>query len=315
MARFAAQLLALILLGVSGWGNSLSVPTTGRPSHSCDCGDLENHSQTQYVTLEEHKAKLEELEDKQKELKTQFHSLLNVLATGSKGISGLTLTSEELISQIWNSESPRVKRETGAPGSQHDYALPKVHSGAIKNGGAVYTRWGSGRCENDATLLYKGFAGGTFYGSMGGGTNFQCLPDEPEFQKSPNNKTRGGSMINGVEYQSFGYGIFPDSAHNQNVPCARCYTETRSAVMMIPAKRSCPAGWTQEYEGYLMSAYEHFQTSSTYECVDSHPEYVRGAEMNNDGSLMVFVKLDCITAGACSSYDSNLELSCVVCSK
>jgi len=47
-------------------------------------------------------------------------------------------------------------------------------------------------------------------------------------------------MINGVEYQSFGYG---------NVPCARCYTETRSAVMMIPAKRSCPAGWTQEYEG------------------------------------------------------------------
>jgi len=64
-----------------------------------------------------------------------------------------------------------------------------------------------------------------------------------------------------------------------------------------------------------MSAYEHFQTSSTYECVDSHPEYVGGAEMNNDGSLMVFVKLDCITAGACSSYDSNLELSCVVCSK
>jgi len=55
--------------------------------------------------------------------------------------------------------------------------------------------------------------------------------------------------MNGAECQSYNYGIFPNSANQQNVPCARCYTENRPALMMIPAKRSCPSGWIKEYEG------------------------------------------------------------------
>ena len=64
-------------------------------------------------------------------------------------------------------------------------------------------------------------------------------------------------MISGVEYQSGSSGIFPSAAHDQNVPCARCYTQ-RSAVVMIPSRRSCPTGWSKEYEG------EHIHRAMKY---------------------------------------------------
>jgi len=74
------------------------------------------------------------------------------------------------------------------------------------------------------------------------------MPPDPQYNKV-NTASFAGSLIYGTEYQSYSYGIFPDSAHDQNVPCARCYTENRPALMMIPAKRFCPTGWTKEYEG------------------------------------------------------------------
>jgi len=94
--------------------------------------------------------------------------------------------------------------------------------------------------------IFSGFAGGQFYKTTGGGTNYQCLPPDPQYNKAQN---FDGSLMSGAEYQTGHYGIFPDSAHDKNVPCARCYTENRPALMMIPAKRSCPSGWTEEYEG------------------------------------------------------------------
>ncbi|KAF6028071.1 hypothetical protein EB796_013620 [Bugula neritina] len=51
-----------------------------------------------------------------------------------------------------------------------------------------------------------------------------------------------GSWINGPEYQNYDSQVYSD------MPCARCYTKTRSAFLMIPAKRDCPSGWTKEYE-------------------------------------------------------------------
>jgi len=68
----------------------------------------------------------------------------------------------------------------------------------------------------------------------------------------------------GAEYQSYQYGIFPDNIYDQNVPCARCYTENRPATMMIPAKRTCPGGWTKEYEG------EFPDSQCMYACLLSH---------------------------------------------
>jgi len=93
-----------------------------------------------------------------------------------------------------------------------------------------------------------GFAGGSHFTHSGGGVNYQCMPHDPQYNRAYTGSFYG-SWIYGTEYQSYHYGIFPNSAYDQNVPCARCYTENRPALMMIPAKRSCPSGWTEEYEG------------------------------------------------------------------
>jgi len=93
-----------------------------------------------------------------------------------------------------------------------------------------------------------GFAGGSLWSHSGGGVNYQCMLPDPQYNRVYTGHIEGSWMY-GTEYQSYSYGIFPSSAFNQNVPCARCYTENRPALMMIPAKRSCPTGWTEEYEG------------------------------------------------------------------
>ena len=96
--------------------------------------------------------------------------------------------------------------------------------------------------------MYLGFAGGSNYDQPGGGVNYQCMPLDPDF--SPfTGSSYSDSYIAGVEYQSFNYRLFPYDAYDQNVPCARCYTNNRSAMMMIPAKKNCSEGWTKEYDG------------------------------------------------------------------
>lgn len=90
---------------------------------------------------------------------------------------------------------------------------------------------------------------GSWYGvNTGGGANYLCMPtDGPEYNKY-NEAAKYTTKLSGAEYESHNYGIFPDDAHDKNIPCARCYTK-ESATMMLPAKRTCPYGWTKQYEG------------------------------------------------------------------
>ena len=55
--------------------------------------------------------------------------------------------------------------------------------------------------------------------------------------------------IVGVEFHTYKFGVFPPEAHMQNVPCAVCYADHRPTLLMIPARRECPADWNKEYEG------------------------------------------------------------------
>ena len=75
-----------------------------------------------------------------------------------------------------------------------------------------------------------GFAAGGHYTHTRGGVDYQCLPLSPQHDSY---SYSGGyaSWIDGTEYETNGYpSAIPSSAHNQNVPCARCYA-SRSAVM------------------------------------------------------------------------------------
>ena len=45
--------------------------------------------------------------------------------------------------------------------------------------------------------------------------------------------------------------------HGTDVSCAVChaYVNNCNGVYMVPAKFTCPSGWTREYCGYLMTEY------------------------------------------------------------
>ena len=139
----------------------------------------------------------------------------------------------------------------GPPGPQGDDGPPGPQGPpGSGSGGAIYTRWGKSSCPeiNDTALLYSGITAGTFYDQQGGGANYLCMPQDPEYSTTLTYRdgVQGWAYVYGTEY------IFPlQGTHDHNVPCAMCYVSTRPTVVMIPAKASCPPTWTREYYGYI----------------------------------------------------------------
>ncbi|CAH1229639.1 COL6A5 [Branchiostoma lanceolatum] len=138
---------------------------------------------------------------------------------------------------------PGEKGETGPDGN---------------GGGSVYIRWGRTTCPNDTdtSLIYDGIAGGTHFTHSGGGANYVCLPKDPEWGVFTDGN-QGTAYMTGAEYQlANGNNPFQGASLNDHdVPCAVCHVASRGSKLMIPARLSCPSGWTREYKGYLMTAY------------------------------------------------------------
>ena len=180
-----------------------------------------------------------------------------------------------------------------------------------RNGGTVYVRWGHNECPSTAQLVYSGRAGGSNWNEPGGGSNPQCLPLDPKFLKPIGTQNHRG-YIYGAEYEMFTDGI---THHDLEVLCAVCHVSSRTAVYMVPAKYTCPSGWTREYYGYLMSSLNGKDRHRTqYTCVDTTFKSVPGTSANLDGLLFHFVEGRCGSL-PCPPYDNTKELSCAVCTK
>ena len=167
-----------------------------------------------------------------------------------------------------------------------------------RNGGVVYTRWGKTSCPNitGTEPVYAGRAGGSWFSHTGGGANYLCMPNDPDYLRyTPG--VQGRSPVYGAEYEIWGGGPF-QAVFQHNVPCAVCYASTRVAVTMIPAKTQCPSTWTLEYSGYLMSAYKgtssnpHYRTM--FECVDKNPDSIPGSAPNVNGAVFYHTEASCI---------------------
>ena len=130
----------------------------------------------------------------------------------------------------------------------------------------------------------------------------------------------------GVEYSQINSGIRRNnifsksnnggySLHLKPAPCAACYVGGRSTILMIPARRWCPAGWNLEYTGYLVSDSIHDanRRRTSYICMDLVPEVAVGRS-TNQGAAIFPVEVTCGTL-PCSKYFTGRELTCVVCSK
>ena len=181
----------------------------------------------------------------------------------------------------------------------------------------VYTRWGKSSCPNitGTELVYAGRAGGTWYGHIGGGANYLCMPNNPNYLAYQPG-VQGFSPVHGAEYEPYAGPL--RAVQNHNVPCAVCYASTRVAVTMIPAKTQCPSKWTREYSGYLMSAHKHFPAYPHYrtmfECVDKNPDSIPGSAPSVDGAMFYHTEANC-NGTPCPPYDPQKELTCAVCTK
>ena len=192
-----------------------------------------------------------------------------------------------------------------------------THTGPTTGGGVVYTRWGRTTCTNTSgtQLLYAGRAAGSFYDEKGGGANYLCLPEQPQYSNYTAGTQDGRAYLYGVEYQtgsSSNGGPF-HSVYQHNAPCAVCYTSTRETLVMIPAQLTCPSSWTREYYGYLMANWVG-DRRSMFECVDHSPESVPGSIANTNGALFHHVEVKC-NGISCPPYDTQKEVTCVVCTK
>ncbi len=165
----------------------------------------------------------------------------------------------------------------------------------ITNGQRVtYVRWGNSSCPstNETTLVYSGYAAGDSFMLQGGGSNHLCMPTDPEYTLPSEDGTRGASLIYGVEYESVFLGT-----QNENAPCAVCSVcsvSTRAEMIMIPAKTSCPADWTREYFGYLMSEGTH-NYRTMFICVDEGMESIPGTSGHLEASDLWHTEANCIS--------------------
>ena len=197
----------------------------------------------------------------------------------------------------------------GPPGQKGDKGVPGLKG--ERGAGVVYVRWGHDSCpDGGAQLVYEGRAGGSDYTQQGGGGNPQCLPLDPNFYRTVSGAQSWGYMY-GAEYQDTN-GLVSNS-HNTDVPCAVCYVPTRNAFYMIPAKYTCPSGWTREYFGYLMSE-NNGHHRSQFSCVDHSLTPVTGSSHNHNGFLFYTVEGVCGSL-PCPPYSRDKELSCAVCTK
>ena len=158
-------------------------------------------------------------------------------------------------------------------------------------------------------LLYSGRAAGSHYYTKGSGSNHLCLPSNPQYLNYVSGREEWRARIYWVEYEQH----WNPNQVDHDVPCSLCYTSARSAKITIPARYTCPSGWTREYYGYLMADYEGYATT-TYECVDVSAESVPRSSRDDDGGLFYFTEGTC-TSINCPPYVNGRELTCVVCTK
>ena len=177
--------------------------------------------------------------------------------------------------------------------------------------GTTYIRWGRTMCPtgNGTELLYAGRAAGSYFAHRGGGTNLLCLPNSPEYLG--NDATNSQSPLYGVEYHT---SIGNLNLVDQNVPCAVCYTPTRVAMVMIPAWTHCPASWTEEYIGYIMTEYKNHRRIQHY-CVDQNAEVIPGEARDVNGAMLHHVDVACNYGIPCPPYSGTNEVTCAVCTK
>lgn len=177
------------------------------------------------------------------------------------------------------------------------------------------------RCANKiiyVILWCLGITAGGRYDDFGGAVDTLCLPHDPD--KAPSNfptRLQSGTTYVGYIYGSEYQFTYKNFAEDDDVPCAVCSAQKSFEVMMVPAKVTCPTGWTIQYSGFLTS--EHTGSGwrpAEYLCLHGDAGYMtEGSRQHNlNGRLFYPVKAACGSL-PCPPYENGQYLTCVVCSR
>eukprot|EP00745_Piridium_sociabile_P002941 TRINITY_DN11796_c0_g1_i7.p1 TRINITY_DN11796_c0_g1~~TRINITY_DN11796_c0_g1_i7.p1 ORF type:complete len:131 (-),score=25.44 TRINITY_DN11796_c0_g1_i7:324-716(-) len=123
------------------------------------------------------------------------------------------------------------------------------------------------------------------------------------------NKTavpNGISMLHGVEYE------YIQGQSNQDAVCSVCRAP-QATTLMIPATLTCPAGWTTQYKGHLVSERHDHNGRTEHVCLDEAREHRAGGDADNNGALFYHVITQCGSL-PCPPYVNSKLVTCVVCS-
>lgn len=164
--------------------------------------------------------------------------------------------------------------------------------------------------------LYKGYIGGKAYYKPGSGTNYLCLPENPEWRKYTSYSHPWSGHIYGANYQIVENKPFPKKMNKKIAVCAVCKSTGRPTTLMIPAKWSCPKDWHTEYQGYLMSQSEWPKRPAThYICLDEHIQGINYIGKYKQARGILYPVEAVCGSLPCKKYSGHKELTCVVCSQ
>ena len=194
--------------------------------------------------------------------------------------------------------------------------LHHISTTLCDSGGTKYIRWGRTVCPNIAgtEFVYDGLAAGGRYSTnrgTGGGANYICMANgnDAEYHVEATTANLNLSVLRGAEYRMQN-GQALDHLVDYFVPCAVCEVSSRSKLLMIPGRYTCPDTWTVEYSGWLAAA-----SQVVYICLDKTPETVPESGVNTNAARMHHVEAACSAGLPCPNYDNTKELACVVCTK
>lgn len=185
---------------------------------------------------------------------------------------------------------------------------------------ATYVRWGRKVCPGNATIIYSGYIAGGNSVEQGGGNNYLCVFDRPQW--GSNNKAgaqNGGSFLYGAEYEMRDGTNSPfltsnnggRTLFNLNPPCVLCRTLAKSQQMMIPGRTDCPPDWKFQYRGYLVTAHRSHRKMD-FMCLDEAPEATSSSHRDENGATLYVVEAACGSL-PCPPFVAGNEIACVVC--
>ena len=164
--------------------------------------------------------------------------------------------------------------------------ISKGNSEDFNTPGIVYTRWGESSCPGNETKT-------VFSGTLANTTaaNYLCLPSHHVHQQVEKEPANQKDLIRTKTTTTL---------YVSEVPCSVCLALNQNTVLTVPAKVTCPLGWTREYHGFIMNGSSE---DGLYHCMD----WSRGGHSK---SWLDHIKVNCIDSSGSGCHD-NIE--CAVC--